>query len=44
METFEFYGQQDILAKCATTGIAATDIGGRTFHSWAGISINTVGN
>jgi energy-coupling factor transporter ATP-binding protein EcfA2 len=33
-ETFKHYGKDDILAKCATTGIAATDIGGRTLHSW----------
>jgi len=38
-ETFKFYGQENILAKCATTGIAATDIGGQTLHSWAGIQI-----
>ncbi|PPQ92734.1 hypothetical protein CVT25_015701 [Psilocybe cyanescens] len=37
-ETFRYYGQLDILAKCATTGIAATDIGGMTLHSWAGLS------
>lgn len=37
-ETFRFYGQLDILAKCATTGIAATDIGGYTLHSWAGLT------
>jgi len=38
-ETFKFYGKEDILAKCATTGIAATDIGGQTLHSWAGLQI-----
>lgn len=38
METFEYYNQTHILAKCATTGIAATDIGGVTLHSWAGLS------
>lgn len=39
-ETFEHYGKEDILSKCATTGIAASDIGGKTLHSWAGLSIN----
>jgi hypothetical protein len=28
------------LAKCATTGIAATDIGAYTLHSWAGLKHN----
>ncbi|KAF5321196.1 hypothetical protein D9619_001956 [Psilocybe cf. subviscida] len=40
-ETFQYHGQASILAKCATTGIAASDIGGQTLHSWAGISIAT---
>lgn len=39
-ETFRHYGKLDILAKCATTGIAATDIGAYTLHSWAGLSHN----
>ena len=39
-ETFKYYGKEDILAKCATTGIAATDIGGRTLHSWACLTHN----
>ena len=39
-ETFRYYGKTDILAKCATTGIAAMDIGAQTLHSWAGLSIN----
>lgn len=39
-ETFRFYGKEDILAKCATTGIAATDIGAATLHSWAGLNHN----
>lgn len=34
-ETFQYYGQEHILAKCATTGIAAADIGAQTLHSWA---------
>lgn len=36
-ETFEHYGKLDLLAKCATTGIAAVEIGARTVHSWAGL-------
>ena len=39
-ETFRYYGKTNILAKCATTGIAAVDIGAQTLHSWAGLSIN----
>jgi len=35
METFSHYEEEEILVKCATTGIAATDIGDRTLHSWA---------
>lgn len=38
-ETFKFYKQESILAKCATTGIAATNIEGRTLHSWAALPI-----
>ena len=38
-ETFRHYGKVDILAKCATTGIAAVDIGASTLHSWAGLPI-----
>jgi len=36
-DTFRYYGKLDILAKCATTGIAAVGIGASTLHSWAGI-------
>ncbi len=32
-ETFEYYAASNRLAKCATTGIAAADIGGKTLHS-----------
>ena len=39
-ETFQHYDKLDILAKCATTGIAATDIGAYTLHSWAGLMHN----
>lgn len=38
-ETFRYYGQEHILAKCATTGIAAADIGAQTLHSWAVLPI-----
>lgn len=38
-ETFQYHGQEHILAKCATTGIAATDIGAQTLHSWAAMSV-----
>lgn len=36
-ETFRHYNKLDLLAKCATTGIAASDIGAYTLHSWAGL-------
>ena len=36
-ETFSHYKNQERLALCATTGIAASNIGGKTLHSWAGI-------
>jgi len=39
-ETFRHYDQLQILAKCATAGIAAVDIGASTLHSWASIPIN----
>lgn len=39
-ETFSYYNKHDILAKCATTGIAAVDIGATTLHSWAGLPTN----
>lgn len=34
-ETFSHYGKETTLAKCATTGVAAIEIGGTTVHSWA---------
>lgn len=43
-ETFAAYGQEHILAKCATTGIAASDIGGQTVHSWASLATRTKKN
>ena len=39
-ETFQYHDKLNILAKCATTGIAATDIGAYTLHSWAGLTHN----
>ena len=39
-ETFQHYDKLDILAKCATTGIALMDIGAYTLHSWAGLMHN----
>ena len=38
-ETFAFHGRQQALAKCATSGIAATPIGGTMVHFWAGLGI-----
>lgn len=38
-ETFKYHGKKDFLAKCATTGIAASNISGQTLHSWGGIPI-----
>lgn len=38
-ETFAHYDSQSRLAKCASSGIAASDIGGVTVHTWAGIGI-----
>lgn len=40
-ESFEFHNQTHLLAKCGTSGISASDIGGQTIHSWAGISIKS---
>jgi len=39
-ETFRYYDRLDLLAKCATTGIAAVDIGASTLHSWAALPNN----
>jgi len=38
-ETFAIHKSDHLLAKGATTGIAAADIGGQTFHSWAALTI-----
>lgn len=40
-ETFKVLRCEQMLAKCATSGVAAVIIGGQTFHSWAAIPINT---
>jgi len=39
-ETFRHYNKLNLLAKCVTTGIAASDIGAYTLHSWAGLGHN----
>src|SRR6266571_2511910 len=36
-ETFAYHDSTECLALCATTGIAASNIGGTTLHSWAGL-------
>jgi len=36
-ETFQYYDKLDILAKCATTGIAVVEIGACTLHSWVAL-------
>lgn len=38
-ETFKVLGSEELLAKCATSGVAAVIIGGQTFHSWAAIPV-----
>jgi hypothetical protein len=38
-ETFAHHGEIDALAKCATSGVAATQIAGSTLHSWAGLGV-----
>jgi ATP-dependent exoDNAse (exonuclease V) alpha subunit len=43
-ETFAFHNQQAELAKCATSGIVATDIGGTTVHFWGGLGITRLKN
>ncbi|KAJ3568696.1 hypothetical protein NP233_g5549 [Leucocoprinus birnbaumii] len=37
--TFSEHGAQNLLAKTATSGVAATMIGGETLHSWLGVGI-----
>ena len=39
-ETFEFHEQEAALAKCATSGVAASNISGQIIHSWAGLGIH----
>jgi len=41
-ETFQHFDALNQLAKCATTGIAAADIGGKTMHSLFGIGRGAV--
>jgi len=36
-ETFAHHDSAELLALCATTGIAASNIGGTMLHSWAGL-------
>ena len=38
-ETFAFHKKWRALAKCATSGIASTHVGGTTVHFWAGLGI-----
>jgi hypothetical protein len=38
-ETFAYHGKADALSKCATSGVAATQIAGSTVHSWAGLGV-----
>ncbi|RDB17999.1 ATP-dependent DNA helicase RRM3 [Hypsizygus marmoreus] len=40
-KTFEELGIRDKLAKTASSGVAASLIGGETLHSWAGIPVRT---
>ena len=40
-ETFAFFKIEASLARCATTGIAASNIAGSTLHSWGGLKIGT---
>ncbi|KAJ6486489.1 DNA helicase Pif1 like protein, partial [Mycena vitilis] len=39
-DTFEYLQVQEWLAKTATTGVAASLVGGTTVHSWAAIPVN----
>jgi hypothetical protein len=38
-ETFEYYKAASLLAKCAASGVAASDIGAQTLHSLLGLMI-----
>jgi len=38
-ETFEYYKAASLLVKCATSGVAACDIGAQTLHSLVGLTI-----
>ena len=38
-ETFEYYMATSLLAKCAASGVAASDIGAQTLHSLLGLNI-----
>jgi len=40
-ETLKYQGKECLLAGCATTGIAASNIRGKTFYSRGGIPIAT---
>ncbi|KAF8256853.1 hypothetical protein EI94DRAFT_1637393, partial [Lactarius quietus] len=40
-KTFDDLGASNLLAKTATSGVAASIIGGQTLHSWAALPITT---
>jgi hypothetical protein len=42
-KTFQFHNAASLFAKTATSGVAASLIGGSTLHSWAGIPVR-IGN
>ena len=39
-ETYAFHQETNALAKCATSGVASTHIGGCTVHYWAGLGVH----